>query len=1175
MVTHWNVRGARRRAPVFDDLLGEHESDICMLCETHSQGVSYDTRGFKWVSGPEHRPTTSRPRAGIGALVRNNLARSTVAIQFPDLPLQHSMWLRVSCENDRSLVIGEAYAPGRDHPAARAAMYAELSAAISRLRKTGPLLLLGDFNARAQANGDDRLDSEGTELLDFAASHYLDVINLSPGICSGEFTFTELRADELVRTTIDYALVPSEYAHMVRSMAIDPEQYTSDHHPLHVTMCLDAPLLHVRDAAAVRRVWRVRGVQPATMTRFGKVNDATCAAWLGASDAMNAFAERMDLSSAVRTEMELESLNLAISLSAEATIGSKRTGGVQVEQSWWNEECTRARLARAAACRNGRPSSVLAAHRAFRRAVCRAKRADHRRRGDELEFADFDGDPRAFWYKVAQMCPSLSMSLPPVRLEDGSLTTSVPSALRRWRDYFARLHAKDTTTTAFDSAFERHVLDELKKLEITCGPFKDFCVDKKITEAEVGVAFARVHNGTSPGVDGLVPELFRHADRSAVAAVTRLFQHVYEREYWPQQWRVGLVVPIHKDGDRSYASNYRGISLLPVMSKIFEHVLLDRLMKWAEAAGVLADEQGGFRPDRGTLDQVFILHEIVADRKERRLPTALAFIDVRKAYDRTWRAGLWLSTNDIGCEGKPLRVLREMFDHGVRRVAAYGCESEPFALECGVPQGSVLSPFLYCVFINGLANELKRDPRFGVDVCGERVPLLLYADDIVLLATPETLQAMLDVCSAYAKRWWFEFNQEKSNVVLVVEPRLLEPLAGAVWTLGERRITVEAQYRYLGLLFNGKSKVRRFAAAVDELISRANKTAGRILWQCDYGRSIHARGALRLWRTQVQPILDYGAGLWGIGVSQQQARRLESVFSRFARGLLGTSTGTAAAFLRAEFGVQSQQVRREEFALRWWYHVEKEVDAGRLLSKLFLQRKARFYGGGGHRRGGWFKDFDVVRRRYPSLEDYLSGHTVPKDKDDWLAIVGKAVKQRDDVLWLEEAQGKSSMKPYLSFKQAPQLESYIGHQHHAAATTLAKLRAGSLELGPVQMRRAQLPAALGVCCLCGTGVQESVRHFVLVCPALAAQRDKLVATVCERLRGWADEQAHVVRDHFNNRSTDAIQLALGCIPKSCVAGLNHKAVKGVSSVLRSTSLNYVHACWRRRSALLSRGSALA
>jgi hypothetical protein len=246
---------------------------------------------------------------------------------------------------------------------------------------------------------------------------------------------------------------------------------------------------------------------------------------------------------------------------------------------------------------------------------------------------------------------------------------------------------------------------------------------------------------------------------------------------WPDEWRRGSIIPIIKaGGKRSNPNDYRGISLLPVLSKCFEAILNTRLNTYFESAHALADEQYGFRAGRSTLDAALLLYEAVAQTREQRTrsqyrsqPLFTAFLDVSKAYDKCWRAGIIAQCTARGVPANIIAVLSDWMKGVTRHVVIDGHASEPFSVHTGVPQGAVLSPTLYNTFIDGLARTLNADDRqFGVVVGGQRVACILYADDILLLAdSADQLQCMLDVCTAYAREWLFEFNAKKSCVLVI------------------------------------------------------------------------------------------------------------------------------------------------------------------------------------------------------------------------------------------------------------------------------------------------------------------------------------------------------------------------------------------------------------------------
>ena len=231
-------------------------------------------------------------------------------------------------------------------------------------------------------------------------------------------------------------------------------------------------------------------------------------------------------------------------------------------------------------------------------------------------------------------------------------------------------------------------------------------LDGAISLEEVAHAVRSLRTGKSAGPDDIPNELLRRGEKGAEEALLQLFQTIWRTQVWPSQWELGNIKPLYKQsGDPQDLENYRGITLLSCLAKTFETVLNQRLYNWSESHTTLHDAQGGFRPGRRSTDSIFALREAVSERRERGLATFCCFVDVRKAYDRVWRDGLWLALWNIGVCSTMFRMIRSMFVHMRRQVAVEGQTSGQFPVELGVAQGAVLSPILYAIFINSLLQQ--------------------------------------------------------------------------------------------------------------------------------------------------------------------------------------------------------------------------------------------------------------------------------------------------------------------------------------------------------------------------------------------------------------------------------------------------------------------------------------
>ena len=331
------------------------------------------------------------------------------------------------------------------------------------------------------------------------------------------------------------------------------------------------------------------------------------------------------------------------------------------------------------------------------------------------EFEKVEGkDEKRYWKKIKEMMrwngePGHRQEVGSMVNERGEEVKSKKEVLEVFEVAWRKLGVESRDSEKFDGEYAEMIrqqvrLMKMRKRESDRREEEVYVLNREIGIDEVVAAVDKLKKGKAAGEDGIINELFMYGGDEAVVAVWELVKVMWEREEVPRAWMRGVVVPFFKDGDRKDPGNYRGISLLSIVGKIYTMVLNERIMTFCEDEGVLAEEQGGFRKGRGCPDQLFSLLQVLDNR--RRNKTYCCFIDVRKAYDRVFRAGLWKRLWDVSIRGKMWRVLVGLYDEVKSSVRVDDGLSEWFDVDVGVRQGCVLSPVLFSIFINGMVDEI-------------------------------------------------------------------------------------------------------------------------------------------------------------------------------------------------------------------------------------------------------------------------------------------------------------------------------------------------------------------------------------------------------------------------------------------------------------------------------------
>jgi len=330
--------------------------------------------------------------------------------------------------------------------------------------------------------------------------------------------------------------------------------------------------------------------------------------------------------------------------------------------------------------------------RAFHQAVNRARQQARSTMETAVRQAAEAGDSKRCWARLRQLKNVPARSLPAaIRTPDGTVTADPQRIATTLQQHYARVQDPATYAAGADFDSARHARIEAAVETLRCRTsFSDIGppeLSSPITVQEVAQAASTgLHNHRAPNpLDQIPNELLKYGGPGMYAALTAFFNMQWELECKAQT--PGVIRSLHKRGDPTLPNNYRPITLGSAIDKLYNLVLNRRLTAHLERTGGLHDAQNGFRRDRSALDNLFMLSSTLQARKRQRLPTYLFFLDIEKAYDSVWRAGLMWHTWEKGIRGKMFRVLAAMCASPSSIVSHDGCLSPPFTPGMGWEQG--------------------------------------------------------------------------------------------------------------------------------------------------------------------------------------------------------------------------------------------------------------------------------------------------------------------------------------------------------------------------------------------------------------------------------------------------------------------------------------------------------
>ena len=398
--------------------------------------------------------------------------------------------------------------------------------------------------------------------------------------------------------------------------------------------------------------------------------------------------------------------------------------------------------------------------------------------------------------------------------------------------YFASVFERENVSSIPEPRSLREFNEHEKLKEITvCDGDIDFFIDK-------------LNNNKTPGPDELYPRELKELKDVIRHPLKQILNESLKTGVVPNDFKIANVTPIFKKGDKNLSSNYRPISLTSVVGKLLESILKVKITNHLNKYNLISDNQHGFRRKRSCITNLLQFYDKIINNYDEDRKTDIVYLDFQKAFDKVPHKRLLKKLEAHGIVGKVACWIKNWLTNRKQRVVINGETSEFIEVTSGVPQGSVLGPLLFVIYVNDLDDHIKSN-------------IALFADDTKVGGKGNSnesctiLQSDLRKIHEWSQTWGMKFNLDKCKTLHVGNGN-----GRYSYTLGNHTLSEVQSERDLGVFVSSDLKSKKQCV---ETVRRANRVLGSIARNFDFKTKDII---LPLYKALVRPQLEYCVQFW-------------------------------------------------------------------------------------------------------------------------------------------------------------------------------------------------------------------------------------------------------------------------------------------------------------------------
>ena len=507
------------------------------------------------------------------------------------------------------------------------------------------------------------------------------------------------------------------------------------------------------------------------------------------------------------------------------------------------------------------------------------------------------------WWRTLKtfIKPEQSLTVPPLRKDD-IIHTNDKDKANILNQFFTEQSTLDDSNASLPSI--NHAL-----------PYKLDSIS--ITSLEVEDILKTLKTGKAAGPDSIDNRLLKELARPLSGPLTDLFNFSLTTGKVPNLWKQANVTPVFKKNEPSDVANYRPISLLNTIGKVLEKIIQKYVFNFLNDHHVITTLQSGFVPGDSTVNQLVEIYNTFCQALDEGKEVRAIFCDISKAFDRVWHKGLLFKLNSVGISGSLLQWFTDYLDDRKQRVVIPGVCSDWSFVKAGVPQGSILGPLLFLLYINDIVENINSSIR-------------LFADDtslyiIVDNPTQAAYQLNSDLLKIHqwATKWLVTFNPSKSESVIFSRKRN-KPIHPNIF-MDRQPIQEVNSHKHLGIFFSSDCTWHEHLEYIK------CKAWARINVMRKLKFKLDRKSLQTIYFTFIRPILEYADVVWN-NCTQYEINELDKIQNEAARIVTGATKLVSINSLIKETGWETLLTRRKKHKLFLFYKMQNDMSPNYLSS---------------------------------------------------------------------------------------------------------------------------------------------------------------------------------------------------------------------------------------------------